>query len=157
MGLSAATLSLPAIWLSKTRLACGCSDLVPIGGFFIKDAKSSSESGTFLNHIRFSPANSEIQAHKIRDGNIRQRGVGYRGGREDMYKIVKWWGGSGRLVRMLSSTFVFRISIILMIIDPARTHPIAGCFDRRRSCSTNRCSCEYDSKKIPIREKDLYT
>ena len=70
-----------------------------------------------------------------------------------MYKIVKWWGGSGRLVRMLSSMFVFRISIILMIIDPARTHSIAGCFDRRRSCSTNRCSCEYDSKQSPSGKK----
>ena len=38
------------------------------GGFFIKDTKSSS--GTFLNHIRLSPANSESRAHQIKDGDI---------------------------------------------------------------------------------------
>ena len=57
------------------------------GGFFIKDTKSSS--GTFLNHIRLSPANSESRAHQIKDGDILQLGVDYQGGTEDMYKSVK--------------------------------------------------------------------
>ena len=57
------------------------------GCFFIKDTKSSS--GTFLNHIRLSPANSESRAHQIKDGDILQLGVDYQGGTEDMYKSVK--------------------------------------------------------------------
>lgn len=57
------------------------------GGFFIKDTKSSS--GTFLNHVRLSPANSESRAHQIKDGDILQLGVDYQGGTEDMYKSVK--------------------------------------------------------------------
>ena len=84
-----------------------------------------------MNDIRSSLANSEIQAHQIKDGDIRQRGMDYRGGKEDMYKIVKWWKGSGRLVRMLSSTFTFRKSVVLVIIDPVRTQSIVGCFDGR--------------------------
>ncbi|KAF7973356.1 hypothetical protein HWV62_789 [Athelia sp. TMB] len=57
------------------------------GKFFIKDTKSSS--GTFLNHVRLSPANSPSKPHQIKDGDILQLGVDYQGGTEDMYKSVK--------------------------------------------------------------------
>ncbi|KZT25843.1 SMAD/FHA domain-containing protein [Neolentinus lepideus HHB14362 ss-1] len=61
---------------------------VEIGGkFFIKDTKSSS--GTFLNHVRLSPANSESRPHELKDGDILQLGVDYQGGAEDIYKCVK--------------------------------------------------------------------
>ncbi|KAJ7461131.1 hypothetical protein FB451DRAFT_1044573 [Mycena latifolia] len=62
----------------------------PHGGppqFFIRDTKSSS--GTFLNHVRLSPANTESRAHQIKDGDILQLGVDYQGGAEDIYKSVK--------------------------------------------------------------------
>ncbi|KAF7419212.1 hypothetical protein PC9H_001798 [Pleurotus ostreatus] len=57
------------------------------GVFFIRDTKSSS--GTFLNHIRLSPANSESRPFQIKDGDILQLGVDYQGGTEDIYKSVK--------------------------------------------------------------------
>ncbi|KAK2464070.1 hypothetical protein APHAL10511_003900 [Amanita phalloides] len=57
------------------------------GKFFIKDTKSSS--GTFLNHIRLSPANQESRPHQLKDGDILQLGVDYQGGAEDIYKSVK--------------------------------------------------------------------
>lgn len=57
------------------------------GKFFIKDTKSSS--GTFLNHVRLSPANLVSKPHQIKDGDILQLGVDYQGGTEDMYKSVK--------------------------------------------------------------------
>jgi pSer/pThr/pTyr-binding forkhead associated (FHA) protein len=57
------------------------------GKFFIKDTKSSS--GTFLNHVRLSPANTESRPHQMKDGDILQLGVDYQGGTEDMYKSVK--------------------------------------------------------------------
>lgn len=57
------------------------------GRFFIKDTKSSS--GTFLNHVRLSPANTESRPHQIKDGDILQLGVDYQGGAEDIYKSVK--------------------------------------------------------------------
>lgn len=57
------------------------------GKFFIKDTKSSS--GTFLNHLRLSPAGSESKPHQLKDGDIVQLGVDYQGGTEDIYKSVK--------------------------------------------------------------------
>lgn len=57
------------------------------GKFYIKDTKSSS--GTFLNHVRLSPANTESRPYQIKDGDILQLGVDYQGGTEDIYKSVK--------------------------------------------------------------------
>ncbi|TFK36199.1 hypothetical protein BDQ12DRAFT_610112 [Crucibulum laeve] len=57
------------------------------GRLFIKDTKSSS--GTFLNHVRLSPANTESRPYQIKDGDILQLGVDYQGGAEDIYKSVK--------------------------------------------------------------------
>jgi E3 ubiquitin-protein ligase DMA1/2 len=57
------------------------------GKFNIRDTKSSS--GTFLNHIRLSPANTESRPHELKDGDILQLGVDYQGGTEDIYKCVK--------------------------------------------------------------------
>lgn len=57
------------------------------GKFFIKDSKSSS--GTFLNHVRLSPANTESRPFQMKDGDILQLGVDYQGGAEDIYKSVK--------------------------------------------------------------------
>ncbi|KAG5351227.1 hypothetical protein C0989_007382 [Termitomyces sp. Mn162] len=57
------------------------------GRFFIRDTKSSS--GTFLNHVRLSPANTESRPFQMRDGDILQLGVDYQGGTEDIYKSVK--------------------------------------------------------------------
>jgi hypothetical protein len=57
------------------------------GKFWIKDTKSSS--GTFLNHVRLSAANSESRPFEIKDGDVLQLGVDYQGGTEDIYKCVK--------------------------------------------------------------------
>ena len=57
------------------------------GRFFIKDTKSSS--GTFLNHVRLSPANQESRPTELKDGDLLQLGVDYQGGTEDIYKCVK--------------------------------------------------------------------
>jgi len=57
------------------------------GKFFIRDTKSSS--GTFLNHVRLSPANSESRPSELKDGDVLQLGVDYQGGTEDIYKCVK--------------------------------------------------------------------
>lgn len=57
------------------------------GRFLIRDTKSSS--GTFLNHVRLSAANSESAPHELKDGDLLQLGVDYQGGTEDIYKCVK--------------------------------------------------------------------
>ncbi|KAE9383282.1 hypothetical protein BT96DRAFT_1009425 [Gymnopus androsaceus JB14] len=50
---------------------------------------TKSSSGTFLNHIRLSPAGAESRPHQVRDGDTFQLGVDYQGGSEDIYKSVK--------------------------------------------------------------------
>ena len=57
------------------------------GKFFIKDTKSSS--GTFLNHVRLSPANQDSRPFELKDGDTLQLGVDYQGGTEDIYKCVR--------------------------------------------------------------------
>ncbi|EJD41882.1 SMAD/FHA domain-containing protein [Auricularia subglabra TFB-10046 SS5] len=55
--------------------------------FYIRDTKSSS--GTFLNHIRLAPPNTESRPVALKDGDILQLGVDYQGGTEEIYRCVK--------------------------------------------------------------------
>ena len=48
--------------------------------FYLRDTKSSS--GTFLNHVRISPPNSESKPFLLKDGDVIQLGVDYQGGNE---------------------------------------------------------------------------
>ncbi|CDK26061.1 unnamed protein product [Kuraishia capsulata CBS 1993] len=57
------------------------------GEWFIKDIKSSS--GTFLNRLRLSPAGVESTNHMLRDGDILQLGMDFRGGTEEIFRCVK--------------------------------------------------------------------
>ena len=57
------------------------------GKFYIKDTKSSS--GTFLNHVRLSPASQDSRPFELKDGDTLQLGVDYQGGTEDIYKCVR--------------------------------------------------------------------
>jgi pSer/pThr/pTyr-binding forkhead associated (FHA) protein len=55
---------------------------------YIKD--SGSSSGTFVNHIRLTAANTEsAKPHEIVDGDLIQLGVDYKGGLEPMYRAVR--------------------------------------------------------------------
>jgi pSer/pThr/pTyr-binding forkhead associated (FHA) protein len=57
------------------------------GKWYIKDIKSSS--GTFLNHVRLSSANNESPNTLLKESDILQLGVDYRGGSEEIYRSVK--------------------------------------------------------------------
>lgn len=70
--------------VSRTHLEIFVDDN---GVWFIKDLKSSS--GTFLNHIRLSPAGIESEDRVISDGDILQLGMDFRGGSEEIYRCVK--------------------------------------------------------------------
>lgn len=73
--------------VSRAHAEIWCEAGTPQPKFYIKDTKSSS--GTFLNHIRLSPANTESKPFQLKDGDILQLGVDYQGGTEDIYKSVK--------------------------------------------------------------------
>ena len=91
--------------------------------FFAKDAKSSS--GTFLNHQRLSPANTESKKYQIKDGDILQLGVDYQGGAEDVYKSVKMRVEIGREWQRAKNAFkwVYFISLVysVLTLHKART------------------------------------
>ncbi|KAJ9613533.1 hypothetical protein H2200_003475 [Cladophialophora chaetospira] len=57
------------------------------GQWQIKDVASSS--GTFLNHIRLSQPNTESRLYPIKDGDIVQLGIDFRGGEEMIFRCVK--------------------------------------------------------------------
>ncbi|KAI8378931.1 hypothetical protein BD560DRAFT_388984 [Blakeslea trispora] len=74
---------------SKVVSRCHCEIFVDgnDGKIYLRDTKSSS--GTFLNHIRLSPAGSESRPTEICDGDIVQLGVDFQGGKEEVYRSVK--------------------------------------------------------------------
>jgi pSer/pThr/pTyr-binding forkhead associated (FHA) protein len=57
------------------------------GQWQIKDVCSSS--GTFLNHIRLSQPNMESKFFPVKDGDIVQLGIDFRGGEEMIFRCVK--------------------------------------------------------------------
>jgi small GTP-binding protein len=56
------------------------------GQWHIKDVASSS--GTFLNHVRLSPPNTESMLFPILDGDIVQLGSDFRGGEEMIFRCI---------------------------------------------------------------------
>ncbi|KIJ60853.1 hypothetical protein HYDPIDRAFT_31900 [Hydnomerulius pinastri MD-312] len=92
------------------------------GKFFIKDTKSSS--GTFLNHLRLSPAGHESRPYQLRDGDILQLGVDYQGGSEDIYKSVKIRMEVGREWQGAANAFntnaITQLRSLAVSTDPAK-------------------------------------
>ncbi|CAO3702816.1 unnamed protein product [Rhizopus stolonifer] len=73
---------------SKVVSRCHCEIWVEQDGkLYIRDTKSSS--GTFLNHVRLSPAGQESRSVEIHDGDLLQLGVDFQGGQEEVYRSVK--------------------------------------------------------------------
>lgn len=70
--------------VSRTHALFQCNE---DGQWFLKDCKSSS--GTFLNHIRLSPASQALTLMPLIDGDVVQLGMDYRGGTEEVYRCVK--------------------------------------------------------------------
>ncbi|KAG5644431.1 hypothetical protein DXG03_008526 [Asterophora parasitica] len=94
------------------------------GRFFIKDTKSSS--GTFLNHVRLSPANTESKPFLMKDGDVLQLGVDYQGGAEDIYKSVKIRVELGREWQAGANAFnTNTLKILKTLSAPAKPTPTA--------------------------------
>jgi pSer/pThr/pTyr-binding forkhead associated (FHA) protein len=80
---SAAAVGFKSKVVSRKHCELWCKN----GEWWIKDVKSSS--GTFLNHIRLSQPNQESKPFKIKDGDIIQLGIDFRGGEEMIFRCVK--------------------------------------------------------------------
>ncbi|KKA28060.1 hypothetical protein TD95_001560 [Thielaviopsis punctulata] len=79
--------SAPIGFKSKVVSRRHCEFFCEAGKWFIKDVKSSS--GTFLNHVRLSSPGQESKPFRIKDGDIVQLGIDFRGGEETMFRCVK--------------------------------------------------------------------
>ncbi|KAF2264831.1 hypothetical protein CC78DRAFT_553343 [Lojkania enalia] len=82
-GPSAAAVGFKSKVVSRKHCELWCKD----SQWYIKDVKSSS--GTFLNHIRLSQPNVESKPFKLKDGDIIQLGIDFRGGEEMIFRCVK--------------------------------------------------------------------
>lgn len=80
---SAAPVGFKSKVVSRKHCELWCKD----SNWYIKDVKSSS--GTFLNHIRLSQPNVESKPFRIKDGDIIQLGIDFRGGEEMIFRCVK--------------------------------------------------------------------
>jgi len=77
----------PVGFKSKVVSRKHCEFSYAQGQWYIKDVASSS--GTFLNHIRLSPPNTESKPFPVKDGDIVQLGIDFRGGEEMIFRCVK--------------------------------------------------------------------
>jgi pSer/pThr/pTyr-binding forkhead associated (FHA) protein len=77
----------PVGFKSKVVSRKHCEFSFKDGQWQIKDVCSSS--GTFLNHIRLSQPNLESKLFPVKDGDIVQLGIDFRGGEEMIFRCVK--------------------------------------------------------------------
>jgi pSer/pThr/pTyr-binding forkhead associated (FHA) protein len=77
----------PVGFKSKVVSRKHCEFWYEHGAWYIKDVKSSS--GTFLNHVRLSSPGSESKPFPVKDGDIVQLGIDFKGGEEMIFRCVK--------------------------------------------------------------------
>lgn len=77
----------PVGFKSKVVSRKHCEFSFANGSWQIRDVSSSS--GTFLNHIRLSQPNTESRLYPVKDGDIVQLGIDFRGGEEMIFRCVK--------------------------------------------------------------------
>lgn len=79
--------SAPIGFKSKVVSRRHCEFLFLNGQWHVKDVGSSS--GTFLNHMRLSQPNMVSRLYPIKDGDIVQLGIDFRGGEEMIFRCVR--------------------------------------------------------------------
>ncbi|KAL2838824.1 hypothetical protein BJY01DRAFT_219756 [Aspergillus pseudoustus] len=77
----------PVGFKSKVVSRKHCEFVYSNGTWHIKDVGSSS--GTFLNHMRLSQPNMPSRLYSIKDGDIVQLGIDFRGGEEMIFRCVR--------------------------------------------------------------------
>ncbi|KAF2027481.1 FHA domain-containing protein [Setomelanomma holmii] len=142
---SAAAVGFKSKVVSRKHCELWCKE----GSWYIKDVKSSS--GTFLNHIRLSQPNVESKPFRIKDGDIIQLGIDFRGGEEMIFRCVKirvecnrgWQQGLNKFNKQThqrlrnlakskqesdtASTHTSECAICLMSIAPCQSLFVAPC------------------------------
>jgi pSer/pThr/pTyr-binding forkhead associated (FHA) protein len=108
----------PVGFKSKVVSRRHCEFWFQDGAWFIKDVKSSS--GTFLNHVRLSQPGTESKPYPVKDGDIVQLGIDFKGGEEMIFRCVKIRielnKGWQHALNSFKSVFVLRYLNLLLLI-----------------------------------------
>ncbi|KAI8823666.1 uncharacterized protein EV422DRAFT_521911 [Fimicolochytrium jonesii] len=75
------------VWFSSKVVSRNHAEMwVKDGQIYIKDIGSSS--GTFLNKMRLSPSGKESRPYPLKEGDLIQFGIDYKGKPDDVYKSI---------------------------------------------------------------------
>ncbi|KAJ9216012.1 hypothetical protein DTO166G4_2256 [Paecilomyces variotii] len=99
------------------------------GQWHIKDVGSSS--GTFLNHMRLSQPNMVSRLYAVRDGDIVQLGIDFRGGEEMIFRCVRIRIECNRSWQQRPNEFNKNTESLINNLGKGTTANYAGC----RECS----------------------
>ncbi|KAL2000529.1 hypothetical protein VTN02DRAFT_2969 [Thermoascus thermophilus] len=99
------------------------------GQWHIKDVGSSS--GTFLNHMRLSQPNMVSRQYAVRDGDIVQLGIDFRGGEEMIFRCVRIRIECNRTWQQRPNEFNKNTESLIRNLGKGNNADYAGC----RECS----------------------
>lgn len=106
----------PVGFKSKVVSRKHCEFMYVNGQWHIKDVGSSS--GTFLNHMRLSQPNMVSRLYSIKDGDIVQLGIDFRGGEEMIFRCVRIRIECNRAWQQQPNEFKYAASLFCSPVQP---------------------------------------
>ncbi|KAE8386688.1 FHA domain protein [Aspergillus alliaceus] len=119
----------PVGFKSKVVSRKHCEFLYMNGQWHIKDVGSSS--GTFLNHMRLSQPNMASRLYTVKDGDIVQLGIDFRGGEEMIFRCVRIRIECNRSWQQQPNEFNKNTESLIKNLGKGDTADYSGC----RECS----------------------
>ncbi|KAL4920570.1 hypothetical protein BDW62DRAFT_7749 [Aspergillus aurantiobrunneus] len=119
----------PVGFKSKVVSRKHCEFIYLNGQWHIKDVGSSS--GTFLNHMRLSQPNMPSRLYTIKDGDIVQLGIDFRGGEEMIFRCVRIRIECNRSWQQQPNEFNKNTESLIRNLGKGETSDYSGC----RECS----------------------
>ncbi|KAL4954672.1 hypothetical protein BDW69DRAFT_137545 [Aspergillus filifer] len=119
----------PVGFKSKVVSRKHCEFIYSNGQWHIKDVGSSS--GTFLNHMRLSQPNMSSRLYTIKDGDIVQLGIDFRGGEEMIFRCVRIRIECNRSWQQQPNEFNKNTESLIKNLGKGDTADYSGC----RECS----------------------
>ncbi|OOF93103.1 hypothetical protein ASPCADRAFT_209719 [Aspergillus carbonarius ITEM 5010] len=119
----------PVGFKSKVVSRKHCEFLYLNGQWHIKDVGSSS--GTFLNHMRLSQPNMPSRLYTVKDGDIVQLGIDFRGGEEMIFRCVRIRIECNRSWQQQPNEFNKNTESLIKNLGKGDTADYSGC----RECS----------------------
>ncbi|KAJ5152180.1 Zinc finger RING-type [Penicillium capsulatum] len=119
----------PVGFKSKVVSRKHCEFMYMNGQWHVKDVGSSS--GTFLNHMRLSQPNMPSRLYSIKDGDIVQLGIDFRGGEEMIFRCVRIRIECNRSWQQQPNEFNKNTESLIKNLGKGETADYSGC----RECS----------------------